>query len=128
MVKRQQQEQQHGCIIGGGGGIGIDNICKDQRNFFPPFSLFKKVCYIIWEKKQTFWLTAGISSVSQHGDNIALNTGWRRRHDADSVNTERLLRRVSRRRTSPHPTRWLNWARAPSLRRGLAIGPKGAVG
>lgn len=34
-----------------GGGIGIDNICKDQRNFFSPFSLFKKVCYIIWEKK-----------------------------------------------------------------------------
>lgn len=36
---------------GVGGRIGIYNICKDQRFFFLPFSLFKKVCYIIWEKK-----------------------------------------------------------------------------
>lgn len=113
MVKRQQQEQQHGCIIGG--GIGIDNIFKDQRFFFfPLLSLQKSMLHHLGEKKQTFWLTAGISSVSQHGDNIALNTGWRRRHDADSVNTERLLRRVSRRRTSLDPTRWLNWAGATS--------------
>lgn len=127
MVKRQQQEQQHGCIIGGG-ELASTTFAKIREIFFPPSLSSKKYVTSSGKKKQTFWLTAGISSVSQHGDNIALNTGWRRRHDADSVNTERLLRRVSRRRTSLHPTRWLNWARAPSLRRGLAIGPKGVVG
>lgn len=37
-------------------------------------------------EEKTFWLTAGVSSIRQHVDNIALNVGKSRGRHAENVN------------------------------------------
>lgn len=64
-------------------GVGINNICNDQC-----FSFQKSMLHHL---EKTFWLTAGISSISQHIDNIALNTGMRHGHGMKACKHQELI-------------------------------------